>query len=134
MNRTEEGTLTQRERILMLKEQAPDYCICIHHNYATRPTQHGFEAGFFSPVSQRATELIYEATRDANLYRHSEYFWHYYYVARQSACINVLTESGYMSNTADMDEMIDPAIMQKKAEALCQGIVNYYLELTELYQ
>lgn len=134
MTRTEDETNTQRERIQLLKEQRPDYCISIHHNYATKPTQHGFEAGFFSPISQRATELIYEATRDANLYRHSEYYWHYYYVARQSACINVLTESGYMSNTADMDEMVNPRILSEKANALCQGIVNYYLELTKLYQ
>lgn len=133
ITRTEDVTNTQRERIQFLKEQAPDYCISIHHNYADRPTQHGFEAGFFSPVSQRATELIYEATRDANLYRHSEFFWHYYYVARQSVCINVLTESGYMSHTQDMDDMVNPEIVQKKAEALCQGIVNYYLELAKLY-
>ncbi len=134
INRTIDETTTQRERILYLKEQSPDYCIAIHHNYADRPTQHGFEAGFFSPVSQRATELIHFATVDAELYRHSEYFWHYYYVSRQSICINVLTESGYMSNTADMDAMVDPDIMVKKAQSLCQGIANYYLELAALYE
>ena len=134
INRTEDETTTQRERIQFLKEQKPDYCICIHHNYADKPTQHGFETGFFSPISQRATEHIYYATRDANLYRHAEYYWHYYYVARQSACINVLTESGYMSNTADMDEMVIDRIVLQKAQAMCQGIVNYYLELASVYE
>lgn len=134
INRTVDETTTQRERLLYLKEQAPDYCISIHHNFADRETQHGFEAGFFSPVSQRATELIHLAAVDAALYRHSEYFWHYYYVSRQSACINVLTESGYMSNPQDMADLVDPDIVAKKAQAICQGIVNYYLELAAVYE
>ena len=116
-----------------LREQAPDYCIAIHHNYAHNPEQHGFETGFFTPVSQRATQLIQLATKEANLYRHTEFYWHYYYVSRQSCCINVLTECGYMSNRADMDDMATKEITDAKVKALCQGIVDYYLELTELY-
>ena len=133
INRTTDKTVTQRERTQFLREQAPDYCIAIHHNYAHNPDQHGFEAAFFSPVSQRASEMIQLATEEANLYRHSEFYWHYYYVARQSCCINVLTECGYMSNRADMDDIADKDVMDAKVKALCQGIVDYYLELTELY-
>lgn len=133
MNRTEDTMTTQRERILFLKEQAPDYCIAIHHNSAEDKSRNGFEAGFFTIFSQRATEHIHMATDEADIYNSSYVMWFYYYVSRQTICPNVLTECGYMSNQQDMDEAIDPDILTQKAQSMCQGIVNYYLELSELY-
>ena len=40
----------------------------------------------------------------------------------------MLAENGYMSNKKEMDLIADPVAMQKKAEAIVQGIVNFYLE------
>ena len=56
--------------------------------------------------------------------------WNQYFLARQTVCPVVLAENGYMSNRWELDRIADEEIMQQKAEALVQGIVNYYLELS----
>ena len=134
LNRVTDETTTQRERTQFLREHAPDFCIAIHHNSLSLQGANGFSSGFFSPISQRAAQLLHAATVEAKVYRRSEYYWHFYYVSRQSCCINVLTECGYMSNATDMARMVVPEVMDAKARSLCQGIVDYYLELSALYE
>ncbi len=134
MNRTTgEEVVTQRERIQFLKEVSPDYCLAIHHNSALDRERNGFETGFFTIFSQSATEHILKATREADIYKGNRLIWFYYYVCRQTVCPIVLTENGYMSNVEDLEQAIRTADIQKKAQALTQGIANYYLELSGLY-
>ena len=52
---------------------------------------------------------------------------------RQTVCPVILSENGYMSNTKDMDNMLPKDIMERKAQALAQGVVNYFLEINGLY-
>ncbi len=134
MNRTTaEEVVTQRERIMFLKEVAPDYCLAIHHNSNQDPEEDGYEAGFFTIFSQRAAEHTHFTTRDCGVYDHSKIMWFYYYVSRQTVCPVVLTENGYMSNVNDLEHSLRTEDIHTKAQALTQGIANYYLELSGLY-
>lgn len=132
INRTsQEEVLTQRERIRFMKEVAPDYSISIHHNSnSALRSQNGFETGYFTTYSQPAVQLMHEAAEASGIYKSSRTMWHKHYVTRQTICPNVLVECGFMSNTYDADHM-SGEWMQKKAEAMTQGIVNYFLEVTE---
>lgn len=128
MNRdTEQRTVSRTERIAFLLEQAPDYCLCIHHNADLLPTTNGFDGWYFTPYSRTAAEHICQASAQSQVYRYTTMAWHYYFVARQTACPIVLAENGYMSNTGDLAKIADPAALDAKADALVQGIVNYYL-------
>ena len=134
MNRTTPTELlTQRERIQFLKQVAPDYCLAIHHNSNTDPSLNGYDAGFYYPWTQRATEHTVLTTRETGIYNYNKTFWFYYYVSRQTVCPVILSENGYMSNTRDMDNMLPKDIMERKAQALAQGVVNYFLEMNDLY-
>ncbi len=134
MNRTsQDELLTQRERICFLKQEAPDYCIAIHHNSGGGDsTRYGFEAGYFTTFSQLATDHIHYATRDAKIYRSSYVMWFYYYVNRQTICPQVLTECGYMTNPGDFEQIVSRDANRQKAISMAQGIANYFLEITEL--
>lgn len=125
---TMDDMVTQRERILYLLEQAPDYCLCIHHNSSEDKARNGYETGYFTTFTQSAADHIQAATEKTGLYRSYQLIWFYYYVSRQTACPIVLTENGFMSNPADVAHMLDENSIAKKADALVQGIVNYYLE------
>lgn len=133
MNRqTNEDTVTQRERIRYLKEVAPDLCLAIHHNGASdSPGHEGFEIYYFTTYSNDATRHIFATTEAAQLYRSHYLGWHFYYVARQTVCPIVLVEGGYMSNPYDMERIADEAILQQKAQAIAQGVANYFLARTE---
>lgn len=133
MNRTTgEETTTQRERIQFIKEVSPDYCLCIHHNASLEKEQNGFEAYYFTSFSQSATDHILYATREAKIYKTCMVTWFPYYVSRQTICPIALAENGYMSNVADLEQSLNSDTIHKKAVALTQGIVNYYLELSGL--
>ena len=47
--------------------------------------------------------------------------------------LDVLTENGFMSNPTDIIRIAEDEWLEKKAQSLCQGIVNYYLEIAETY-
>lgn len=129
MNRySEERTVTRTERIAYLLEQSPDFCICIHHNADTSSYTTGYESWYFTPFSHRAAKHVGQTNMECGAYNRANLAWHYYFMARQTACPIVLAENGYMSNKKEMDSIADAAAMRVKARAIVQGIVNYYLE------
>ncbi len=134
MNRTTaEEVTSQRERIQYLKQVAPDYCMAIHHNSNLDPEQCGYEAGTYYPWDQRAVEFTVEETQKTGLYYYNRKIWFPYYVSRQTICPVVLTENGYMSNKREMDMMLSTENNRLKAQALAQGVANYFLDINGLY-
>ena len=130
MNRTEEArTTTRTERISYLIQQAPDYCLCIHHN-ADTSSAGGFESWYFTSMSQDAAVHQFYTNLENDVYRKGKLTWNQYFLARQTACPVVLAENGYMTNAWELERIADNGIMQQKAEALVQGIANYYLKLS----
>ena len=128
-NRTDmEEMVTQRERIQYLIEQAPDYCLCIHHNSSEDKGREGYETGYFTSFSQAAADHIQAETEKTGLYRDYRQIWFYYYVSRQTACPIVLTENGFMTHPYDVTRMLNEETIAIKADAMVQGIVNYFLE------
>lgn len=129
MNRTdEESTVTRTERVSYLLEQAPDFCICIHHNADLYSGLTGFESWYFTNFSNRAANHISSTNIQTGIYYNTDVDWHYYFVARQTVCPVVLTENGFMSNKWELDRIANEENMRIKAAAITQGIVNYFLE------
>ncbi len=131
MNRTdEERTTTRTERIAYLMEQAPDICLCVHHNADIATSLTGYESWYFTSHSRNAAEHVLNTNLESEVYRRGKMSWNTYFLARQTVCPVVLAENGYMSNSWEMNRIADNEIMARKAKALVQGIVNYYLELS----
>jgi N-acetylmuramoyl-L-alanine amidase len=129
MNRySNEETVTRKERTAFLLQQSPDFCICIHHNANTDREKIGFESWYFTNFSYEPAKHIQKTNAETGVYTRSNLAWYYYFVCRQTVCPTVLAENGYMSNYRDMNKIADPEAMEKKAVAIAQGIVNYYLE------
>ena len=127
-NREGKVTLTVDERLLILKNAKPDYCIAIHHNsIAGYPDISGFGAYYYSPFSKLAAEQVYLNTKETDAYKSSLLTWHNYYVARMSTCPVVLTENGYMTNLYDLNNTLNTESIKIKAVAMAQGIADYFL-------
>lgn len=131
MNRTtEEKTTTRTERVAYLMEQAPDICLCVHHNADLATGLTGYESWYFTSHSRDAAEHVLNTNLESEVYRRGKMSWNTYFLARQTVCPVVLSENGYMSNSWEMNRIADNEIMAQKAKALVQGIVNYYLQLS----
>lgn len=132
MNRTTDYSLSRPDRIRHLKELAPDLCLAIHQNSMdNNPGYNGVEIGYATPFSQPAAQLIYEETVAAGIYRNHELYWHFYYVARETACPVVLLENGYMSNSKDLAGIMDEDVQLEKAQAIARGVARYFLAINQ---
>ncbi len=129
MNRTSlDRTVTFQERIQFLTQQSPDFCVCIHHNAHEGNVLSGYESWYFTGFSHKAAKHIADAMEATDIYRYNKISFHFYFVARQTVCPVVLTENGYMSNKRDIDNIANDEVTRRKAQAIVQGIANYYLE------
>ncbi len=130
MNRYGDDSISVDERILNLKQTAPDLCVAIHQNSISGyPDHSGAQVQYFTPFSQPAAESIYTQINRSGMYNKTLIDWHLYYVARQAVCPVVLTENGFMTNAGDLANMIDDGKVQQKAEAIARGVANYFLNI-----
>lgn len=130
LNRDSEISLKVDERIQMLKTLKPDLCVAIHQNSAEKGQDlSGFEGSYFHPFAKGAMDTIFARTKEAGIYRYSRELWFNYYVARQTVCPVVLTENGYLSDAKDLANALSSAGIEKKAQAIAQGIGDYFLQI-----
>ncbi len=130
LNRDGDDSIAVDQRILHLKQTAPDLCVAIHQNsIGGFPDHRGAQVLYFTPFSQPAAQHIYEQTNATGIYPKTLLDWNLYYMARQSVCPLVLTENGFMTNAQDLADMMDDIKVQLKAEAIARGIANYFLSI-----
>ena len=86
---------------------------------------------YFTPFSQPVADKIYQANKTDSVYKKVSINWHVYFTARETTCPVVLMENGYVSSPYDAANMLDPAAVLKKAQAMTRGIARYYLELNQ---
>lgn len=128
MTRTSDVTSTNTEKILMLKQWKPDFCIAIHHNSGSS-SANGFDSCYYYPFAANAAKLIYQNTYNTGIYKKHKLYWHYYYMARCTYCPVVLTENGFISNSFDYSNIVNQDISLKKAKAMTKGIADYFLSI-----
>ena len=123
-----DSLLTLNQRLDMVSEYKPDLFLSIHHDYNKYASLNGFTSFYFTPMSWRLSQKIYNATESAGIYaNHHGNLWHTLYVTRITDCPAVLTENGFMSNDNEYQNVITNAsVTQKRAAATVKGIVDYF--------
>jgi len=130
LNRYGDDSISVDDRILHLKQTAPDLCVAIHQNSISGyPNHRGAQILYFTPFSQPAAQHIYQQVNGSGVYTRTLLDWNLYYVARQAVCPVVLTENGFMTNAEDLADMMDDAKVQQKAESIARGVANYFLSI-----
>lgn len=130
MNRTTDVNISVQERIAFLKEQAPDLCIAVHQNSSESASYNGGWVCYYTQFSLKPANFILAHTKASGVYQKTQLNWNKYFVARESVCPVVLMENGFMSNASDYANMVDETAQQKKAEAMAQGIADYFLAIS----
>ena len=130
LNRYDDASVSVDERVMHLKEVAPDLCVAIHQNAIDGyPNHSGAQVQYFTPFSQPAAQQIYTQVNNSGVYKKTLFDWHLYYVARLSTCPVVLTENGFMTNVQDLAGMADATVVQRKAESIAKGVADYFLSI-----
>ena len=131
MNRYDDASITVNERIMYLKEVAPDLCIAIHQNSISGyPDIGGGLVRFFTPYSQKISQYMYEQTVASGVYSKNMFEWSpAYYMYRLPVCPVVLMENGYVTNAQDLANMQDPNVLLLKAQAMARATAQYFLSV-----
>ncbi len=125
---------TADDRILTVKNSKADFAIAIHRNSSSSSSPHGFQAFHFNAYTINATNCIFNATMEKNLYGNSKWNktnWHVFYTSRTSDCPVVLTECGFVSNASEYKKLMDESFNNECAIALTQGIVDYFVSINK---
>lgn len=129
MTRTADTSLTNDERILKVKNASPDLAVSVHRNSSVSSKPNGFDSYYFNPYTALPAIKIKNRMSSAGTYKSCDVGWHYFFLSRISDCPVVLTENGFMSNSTDYNNMMNSSWNSKCADAIVQGIVDYFLEI-----
>ena len=132
INRTDDTNMNTDQRIQGMLAESPDVCVAIHQNmYGSDSRVNGHWNMYFTPYSQPLSSKINASIDAAGIYqKDAQTHWNPFYMIRQSVCPVVCLENGFMTNPTDLAGMHDEATVQRKAEAIAQGIVNYFLSIS----
>ncbi len=136
LNRTDDTALSSDQRCRQLKALRPDLCIAIHHDGSTSSRTNGFGGLYSTIFSKEPARYIYEATLATGLYdalegNRNRLEWHYYFMARMTACPVVLTENGFMTSPTDHVGILSETANRQKARAIAQGVADYFLSIRQ---
>lgn len=126
MTRTSDVSMSADARCEFLRQAAPDLCISIHHDSSTRASASGGSIFCFNAFSDKATKYVFDRTAQGGFYSTIQKGWHYFYLARVTACPVVLTENGFISNPQDFAGISDESVNTLKAKAIAQGVLDYF--------
>ena len=131
MTRTTDVEQLSDYKMQLLSRLKPDYCIAVHHDSNTSSSLNGFGSYYYHPFSKSAAQFMQNRNININVYKKTTLKWHYYFMGRCSVCPVVLTENGYMSNSYDFQNIMNDSVNTKKAKAITQGIVDYFLSIRQ---
>ena len=131
MTRTSDVEQLSDYKMQLLSKLKPDYCIAVHHDGNNASSLNGFGSYYYYPFSKSAAQFMQNRNINLNVYKKTTLKWHYYFMGRSSVCPVVLTENGYITNSYDYKNIISDSVNTKKAKAITQGIVDYFLSIRQ---
>ncbi len=153
--RTNDTTLALDDRSRLARKTAADLFVSVHANQASNPEASGVETYVLPPSGYPGTAdgsrargwqignrndyhntllgyaihrnlALHEHTTDRGLKRQS------FFVLRETSCPAVLIEFGFLSNTSDMQKMIDARWQEQCASAIAEGVLCYSRKVESL--
>ncbi|WP_432357379.1 N-acetylmuramoyl-L-alanine amidase [Sporosarcina sp. UB5] len=134
LTRSNDTYLTLEERTEFAKKHYAETFVSIHVNAATSTSAKGSEVFYDSSTNPNASESRLLASKiqsnlvkDANMVDRGVKDQRFY-VIRNNNVAAVLIELGFISNPDDFNKLSSEQYMELYAEAIYQGLVQYYAE------
>ncbi len=124
MTRTADTTLSLDDRNKITVAEQPDLFISLHRNSSASSASRGYDNFYYYPYSKALADAIYK-TSVTNFTTGRGVQFYPFYVARVTCCPSILTENGFMSNSADLEMIKTDEHNEKLASSITQGVVNY---------
>lgn len=129
MTRSDDRYITLAGRADIANRAGADIFISIHNDWNPNPSLRGVTTYYFHDRSRHLAETMQSSlvrtlgARDVGVLRRS------FQVVRDTTMPAVLLELGFLSNWHDEQLLADPAYRYRAAQAIYNGVVNYFAEL-----
>lgn len=131
------GESSMVHRVNYARNNKTDLFISIHMNGAASSAS-GCTLHYFNEYSYAPSRLVYDAMREVeksydigNRSPSGAVGWDPFYVTRFSDAPSMLIECGFMTNTKNLELLINPTYQQKMVQAMTDGIVQYFSGLPQ---
>ncbi len=124
MTRVSDTTLELDDRNKITVAEQPDLFISLHRNSSASSSSRGYDNFYYYPYSKALADAVYN-TSVTNFTTGRGVQFYPFYVARVTCCPSILTENGFMSNSADLEMIKTDEHNEKLAVSIAQGVVDY---------
>ncbi|MDZ8259975.1 N-acetylmuramoyl-L-alanine amidase [Nostoc sp. ChiQUE01b] len=129
MTREDDKEVSLVERQAIISREEPAIAISIHHNSlpddGDAEKTKGFGAFWYQPQAHNLAMFLHNYV--VKKIGKSSYgvFWDNLALTRPTAAPSVLLELGFMSNPDEFEQIVNPEVQKKTADAIAQGITEW---------
>ena len=125
MTREKDTTLSMPERIMMLREQQPDFLISLHLNSSDYDTVQGVSTYYRYIGFRPLTQFILKRMQDLGLKEYGNVGSFNFGLSGPTDYPNCLIEIAFLSNKEDEKRIRNPIIHKDVAEKIVAGIKDW---------
>lgn len=126
MTRTDDATLSLKERTIITNNEAPDAFVSIHVNSCESPGVTGLETHWYTPQSRSLAQIIQKKLISAPIQSPDRGIMNsMFYVIHHTNVPAVLVEIGFISNENERNQLLTDSRQESTARAISDGIIEF---------
>ncbi len=133
MTREDDREVSLVERQAIISQEEPCIAISIHHNSLPDDGDaekiKGFAAFWYQPQAHNLAMFLHNYVVKKLGKPSYGVFWDNLALTRPTAAPSVLLELGFMSNPDEFEQIVNPEVQKKTANAIAQGITEWFMSV-----
>lgn len=133
MTREDDKEVSLVERQAIISQEEPSIAISIHHNSlpddGDAEKTKGFAAFWYQPQAHNLAMFLHNYVVKKIGRPSYGVFWDNLALTRPTAAPSVLLELGFMSNPDEFEQIVNPEVQKKTADAIAQGITEWFMSV-----
>jgi len=126
MTRTKDETVSLQDRVEFSENINPDIFVSIHVNSSNSQSPNGLETHYYKDNSLTLAKTIHASLLNNVNAKDRGLFKSKFYVINHTTAPAILVEIGFISNPAEMAQLVTEARKQATAKAIAEGIDDYF--------
>jgi len=126
MTRYDDTFVSLNDRVVVTNDKNPDLFVSVHINACEKDEINGIETHYWKDDSLDFAKAVHKALISKIDSNNRGVIKSRFYVIRHTTVPAILVEFGFISNTKEREDMLTEERQEKSAEAVCEGIINYF--------
>ena len=126
MTRVDDTFVSLEDRVNISEAYSPDIFVSIHVNSSVKPEITGVETHYYHQESMSLAQTVHSSMASAIQSPNRGLFKSKFYVINHTTAPAILVEIGFISNSAEREQLVGEKRKQATAKSIADGIQNYF--------